>query len=102
MQNHLLHNRHLPPDPPFFAHTDPAGGWRVLDHIIFMNICSSAWEAVGLVGTKEQFRIGGMTTLLLKGVHPTIVVQQGHWSLAAFMRYMREVCRLILQAVLQV
>ncbi|KAH7105010.1 DNA breaking-rejoining enzyme [Auriculariales sp. MPI-PUGE-AT-0066] len=102
MRNHLLRNRPLPSETPFFAFLDPASGWKTLDRTAFMGVCASAWEAVGLVGTKgHSFRIGGTTTLLLKGVHPTIVAQQGRWSSAAFMRYMREVRRLIPQAVLQ-
>ncbi|KAH7909540.1 hypothetical protein BJ138DRAFT_1010615, partial [Hygrophoropsis aurantiaca] len=37
------------------------------------------------------FRIGGATELLLQGLNPDVVAQQGRWKSQAFLEYWREI-----------
>jgi len=99
IRNHLQVNSNAPPEAPFFAFVEGQES-RVLDKMTFMRKCTPAWEAAGLPSAKgHSFRIGGCTRLLLLGVHPTMVAQQGRWSSAAFMRYMRDVKTLVPEAI---
>ncbi|KAH7044456.1 hypothetical protein BKA62DRAFT_746617 [Auriculariales sp. MPI-PUGE-AT-0066] len=84
-------NRAVPEGATFFAYT-VVGGWEALDRGTFMRRCTAIWRSRGLdAALGHSFRIGGCTTLLLLGVHPTLVVKQGRWASSVFLRYFRSI-----------
>ncbi|KZV61027.1 DNA breaking-rejoining enzyme [Peniophora sp. CONT] len=86
-------NAGLPDSAPLFAYSDGAGGWRALTKMRLMSICDRIWKAAGLVSIAygHSFRIGGATELLLRGVHPDMVMRQGRWLSRAFLTYWRRI-----------
>ncbi|KAF8575534.1 hypothetical protein K439DRAFT_1649527 [Ramaria rubella] len=75
LEHHLVVNHSIPPSTPLFAWRTAADGWELM--------------------TKECFRIGGTTWLLLLGVDRWIIKVIGCWSSAAFLTYWRKIKRIL-------
>ncbi|KAH7912345.1 hypothetical protein BJ138DRAFT_1004711 [Hygrophoropsis aurantiaca] len=90
---HLDVNARLPPHAPLFAyHFANDNGWLPLTKSIFMTRCNEIWERAGFPPMPgHAFRISGATELLLQGVNPDVVAQQGRWKSQAFLEYWRRI-----------
>ncbi|KIK79510.1 hypothetical protein PAXRUDRAFT_161163, partial [Paxillus rubicundulus Ve08.2h10] len=54
----------------------------------FMRCCNQIWVEAGFPSMPGHvFHIGGATELLLQGVSPDVVAQQGRWKSQAFLKY---------------
>ncbi|KIK75142.1 hypothetical protein PAXRUDRAFT_173673, partial [Paxillus rubicundulus Ve08.2h10] len=54
----------------------------------FMKCCNQIWVERGFPSMPSHvFHIGGATELLLQGISPDVVAQQGHWKSQAFLEY---------------
>ncbi|KIK81148.1 hypothetical protein PAXRUDRAFT_156809 [Paxillus rubicundulus Ve08.2h10] len=85
---HLTINSDLPSLAPLFSFKLPNGPWQALTKPEFMRRCNQIWVQAGFPSMPSHgFRIGGATELLLQGVTPDIVTQQGRWKSQAFLEY---------------
>ncbi|KAH7086663.1 hypothetical protein BKA62DRAFT_731138 [Auriculariales sp. MPI-PUGE-AT-0066] len=96
VRNHLRANRAVPAGAPLFAFASAGGGWRVLDRTTFLARCSDIWQAHGLDDVfGHSFRIGGTTDMLARGIPPAVVALHGRWASAAFLKYVREIEKIL-------
>ncbi|KIK78242.1 hypothetical protein PAXRUDRAFT_16977 [Paxillus rubicundulus Ve08.2h10] len=89
---HLTINSDLPSSAPLFSFKLPKGSGRALMKPNFMRRCCQIWVEAGFPSMPgHAFRISGATELLLQGVSPDVVAQQGHWKSQAFLEYWRHI-----------
>jgi len=87
-EHHLLSNTNIPNSSPLFAFETADGSWAPMIRTWFLECCNEVWEKEGLSSVKgHSFCIGGTTHLLLLGVDPWMVMEQGRWSSQSFLGY---------------
>jgi hypothetical protein len=91
-KNHTSVNAAVPRGAPLFAYATDRDGWDVLTKSAMLMRCNQVWKSAGLPELPgHAFRIGGCTEMLLKGVHPDVVMVQGRWKSQAFLEYWRRI-----------
>ena len=95
LRNHCLVNASVTRGAPLFAFV-VADSWATLTKEILLDRCNQAWSHAGLAPLPgHAFRIGGSTELLLRGIHPDVVMIQGRWKSKAFLEYWRRIDEVI-------
>ncbi|KIK95450.1 hypothetical protein PAXRUDRAFT_140624 [Paxillus rubicundulus Ve08.2h10] len=85
---HLTINSDLPSSAPLFSFKLPNRSWQALTKPEFMRHCNQIWVEAGFPSMPgHAFHISGATELLLQGVSPDVVAQQGRWKSQAFLEY---------------
>ncbi|KAJ7145141.1 DNA breaking-rejoining enzyme [Mycena crocata] len=92
MRQHLHANSKVPAHASLFAYEKKAGGYHNMTKTEYLARVNGIWQAKGLLKVNgHSARIGGATELLLRGVHPDVVAQQGRWSSHSFLLYWRKI-----------
>ncbi|KIK73504.1 hypothetical protein PAXRUDRAFT_75598, partial [Paxillus rubicundulus Ve08.2h10] len=88
LHTHITINSGLPSSAPLFSFKLLNRPWQALMKPKFMRHCKQIWVKAGFPSMPgHTFCIGGATELLLQGVSPDVVTQQGHWNSQAFLKY---------------
>ncbi|KAJ7066826.1 hypothetical protein B0H15DRAFT_794267 [Mycena belliarum] len=92
MRQHLHANRNVPAYASLFAYEKENGGHHNITKTEYLARINGIWGARGLLTVNgHSARIGGATELLLRGVPPDVVAQQGRWSSHSFLLYWRKI-----------
>ncbi|KAJ6620377.1 hypothetical protein B0H10DRAFT_2216152 [Mycena sp. CBHHK59/15] len=92
MRQHLHANKNVPLHASLFAYETDTGGHHNLTKTEYLARVNGIWKAGGMLTVNgHSARIGGATELLLRGVNPDVVAQQGRWSSHSFLLYWRKI-----------
>ncbi|KAJ7109090.1 hypothetical protein C8R43DRAFT_1099845 [Mycena crocata] len=92
MRQHRHANKNVPAYASLFAYETDTGGYHDLTKSEYLARVNSIWQANGMLTVNgHSARIGGATELLLRGVNPDVVAQQGRWSSHSFLLYWRKI-----------
>ncbi|KAJ6611708.1 hypothetical protein B0H10DRAFT_2055371 [Mycena sp. CBHHK59/15] len=92
MRQHLHANKRVPPHASLFAYEKDGGGHHNMTKTEYLTRVNDVWRNKGLLTVNgHSVQIGGTTELLLRGVNPDIVAQQGRWSSHSFSLYWRKI-----------
>lgn len=92
MRQHLHANKNVPAYGSLFAFEKDTGGHHNMTKSDYLTRVNDIWKTCGLLTVNgHSARIGGATELLLRGVNPDVVAQQGRWSSHSFLLYWRKI-----------
>ncbi|KAJ6447605.1 hypothetical protein C8R45DRAFT_948461 [Mycena sanguinolenta] len=92
MQQHLHANKKVPAYASLFAYEKAGGGHHNMTKTEYLARVNDVWKHRGLLAVNgHSARIGGATELLLRGINPDVVAQQGRWSSHSFLLYWRKI-----------
>ncbi|KAJ7209458.1 hypothetical protein C8J57DRAFT_1454223 [Mycena rebaudengoi] len=92
MRQHRHANKNVPAYASLFAYEKQGGGHHNMTKSDYLTRVNGIWEAKGLLTVNgHSARIGGATELLLRGINPDVVAQQGRWSSHSFLLYWRRI-----------
>lgn len=92
LQQHLHANKNVPAYASLFAYETETSGHHNMTKSEYLARVNAVWEMRGLLTVNgHSARIGGATELLLRGVNPDVVAQQGRWSSHSFLLYWRKI-----------
>ena len=92
VRQHLHANKNVPAYASLFAYEKAAGGYYNLTKSEYLAQVNGIWKCrVMLTVNGHSTCIGGATELLLRGVNPDVVAQQGRWSSHSFLLYWRKI-----------
>ncbi|KAJ6613869.1 hypothetical protein B0H10DRAFT_1804664, partial [Mycena sp. CBHHK59/15] len=92
VRQHLHANKNVLAYASLFAYKKAAGGYHNLTKSEYLARVNGIWKSRAMLTVNgHSARIGGATELLLWGINPDVVAQQGRWSSHSFLLYWRKI-----------
>ncbi|KAJ6617931.1 hypothetical protein B0H10DRAFT_1796291 [Mycena sp. CBHHK59/15] len=92
MQQHLHANKSVPLHASLFAYEKDTGGHYNMTKTEYLTRVNGIWKVNGMLTVNgHSARIGGAMELLLRGVNPDVVAQQGRWVPHSFLLDWRKI-----------